>query len=71
LSNFYGVAGGGGGTSGPAGVGTSGPAGAGTVGTVGVGTVEVGARPLLTNHQVTRAKTKRTTTTIIIFLWFI
>jgi hypothetical protein len=66
LGGYYGVTGGG--TSGPAGVGTSGPAGAGTVGAVGVGTVGVGACPLLTNHQVTRAKTKRTTTTIIIFL---
>jgi hypothetical protein len=51
---------------GVAGGGTTGP---GAVGAVGAGAV--GVCPLLTNHQVTRAKTKRTTTTIIIFLWFI
>jgi hypothetical protein len=59
----YGVGVAGGGTSGPAGVG---PVGAGIDGAVGTG-----ACPLLTNHQVTRAKTKRTTTTITIFLWLI
>jgi hypothetical protein len=68
LSNFYGVGVTDGGTSGPAEDGTSEPAGAGTVGTVGAGAVGTRTRPLLTNHQVTRAKTKRTTTIIIIFL---
>jgi hypothetical protein len=63
LGGYYGVGAAEGGTSGPAGVGT---VGAGTVGAVGAGSV--GACPLLTNHQVTSAKTKRTTTTIIIFL---
>jgi hypothetical protein len=49
------------------------PEGGGTVGggTVGPCPGEVGVCPLLINHQVTRAKTKRTTTTIIIFLWLI
>jgi hypothetical protein len=46
------------------GVGTGAGIGAGA----GAGVGGTGARPLLTNQNVTRPKTKRTITTMIIFL---